>query len=274
MNTPRAITLACPACHAPIIPAHDGSAACACGARYPSMGGAPSFAPTGGSECRDWYEHAAQSGATTAASVGYLSERHHRAMKRMFHELLAPLPSGALMLDAGCGHGGFARQWTQDNTVAGVDFALNMVALARAAGLEAFHADAKAMPFAPGQFDIVVSAEVSQYFEDIGPLLAEMTRVARPGGLVILSVPNSQSLARRFNRAVIRKLTNRFRLDAATVLLHSWDEIARAATPLPLDIEKVGLLYFPTEFMRQVNITSALDRRLASNFVVRFRKRS
>lgn len=238
------------------------------------MGDAPSFVPAGdASECRDWYEQTAQSGATTAAAVGYLSERHHRAMKRMFQELLTPSPSGALMLDAGCGHGGFAQRWARDNTVAGVDFALSMVKLARAAGLEAFHADAKAMPFAPGLFDIVISVEVSQYFEDVGPLLAEMTRVARPGGMVVLSLPNSQSLARRFNRAVIRKLTSRLRLDAGTVLLHSWDEVMTAAAPLPLEIEKVGLLYFPTESMRQVDTATALDRRLASNFVIRFRKR-
>jgi len=74
--------------------------------------------------------------------------------------------------------------------VAGVDFALPMLRLARrkaesrSASLDLLQADALALPFAGGAFDGVVIAFGLRNLADRAAGLAEMARVLRPGGRV------------------------------------------------------------------------------------------
>jgi SAM-dependent methyltransferase len=49
--------------------------------------------------------------------------------------------------------------------------------------------DALAMPFADGEFDRVVAAEILEHVPDDLGALAELVRVTRPGGTVALTVP-------------------------------------------------------------------------------------
>jgi SAM-dependent methyltransferase len=46
--------------------------------------------------------------------------------------------------------------------------------------------DAFSTPFAPGTFAAVVSTRFAFHWADIAPLIAEMARVVRPGGTVVL----------------------------------------------------------------------------------------
>jgi SAM-dependent methyltransferase len=62
--------------------------------------------------------------------------------------------------------------------------------LADAAGPYFVRADALALPFADGSFDVVVSFETIEHLLDAGRLLAECRRVLQPGGLLYLSTPN------------------------------------------------------------------------------------
>lgn len=50
-------------------------------------------------------------------------------------------------------------------------------------------ADAHALPFADGAFDAVVSFQVFEHLADPARALAECTRVLRPGGDLVLTVP-------------------------------------------------------------------------------------
>ena len=72
----------------------------------------------------------------------------------------------------------------------GVDIALNMC---RRTGEKlgdvclTVNADAECLPFRPGIFDLVVSASVLQWVEDLSATLHEMHRVVRPGGNVMVA---------------------------------------------------------------------------------------
>lgn len=97
------------------------------------------------------------------------------------------------ILDAGCGTGGLIRrlgprhpawQWT------GVDNSALACRLARTrCAAEVLEADLTALPFSDGHFDAVTSTDVLYHIEDDRRALAEMARVLRPGGIMIINVP-------------------------------------------------------------------------------------
>lgn len=100
---------------------------------------------------------------------------------------------GRRVLDAGCGSGPLsAALRAKGAIVTGFDSSPAMVELARRrlgedAALQV--ADlGRALPFADGAFDDVVASLVLHYLRDWTAPLAELRRVLRPGGRLILSV--------------------------------------------------------------------------------------
>lgn len=109
--------------------------------------------------------------------------------------LLAP---GAAVLDVGCGPGTdtipLAQRVGEGGRVAGVDQDAAMVAeadrRAAAAGVggrvEHRRADATSLPFAADAFDAVRCERLFMHLQQPEQALAEMVRVARPGGRVVV----------------------------------------------------------------------------------------
>lgn len=93
------------------------------------------------------------------------------------------------VLEVGAGDGTFARlvrdRLSIDEVV--VDLSPSMVALARAAGIDARVADAQALPFADDSFDAVVANWMLYHLPDLDRGLGEIVRVLRPGGSLIAS---------------------------------------------------------------------------------------
>ncbi len=99
-------------------------------------------------------------------------------------------PRGARVLDVGTGTGWIPRYLLSrrpDLEVTGVDVSEGMLAVARkrcpAARFET--ADAAALPFADGSFDVVTSAFVLRNVADREGSLREMVRVTAPGGTIM-----------------------------------------------------------------------------------------
>ncbi|MGW0803553.1 class I SAM-dependent methyltransferase [Nonomuraea sp. NPDC002799] len=101
--------------------------------------------------------------------------------------------AGRRILDAGCGSGPLSAALRERGAVVtGVDASTGMLALARKrlgddADLHVVDLSDR-LPFDDGAFDDVVASLVLHYLEDWGPTLAEMRRVLRPGGRLIVSV--------------------------------------------------------------------------------------
>jgi SAM-dependent methyltransferase len=101
--------------------------------------------------------------------------------------------AGHRILDAGCGSGPlFGALRDRGGIVTGIDASTGMLEQARRRlGADADLQVARLgdpLPFPDGAFDDVIASLVLHYLEDWGPALAELRRVLRPGGRLIISV--------------------------------------------------------------------------------------
>lgn len=129
---------------------------------------------------------------------------------------------GERILDVGCGPGFYVAEILEevgpDGSVVGLDPSPDMLAVAaeRAKGhsnVELREGDATSLPFEDDDFDGAISVQVLEYVEDATRALAEIHRVLRPGGRVVVwdvdwgTVSWHSSDPDRMNR-----------------VLHAWDE--------------------------------------------------
>jgi SAM-dependent methyltransferase len=112
-------------------------------------------------------------------------------------ERLRPL-SGARVLDAACGAGFGSYAVAGDvERIVGVD--LSVPAVVEAAGLYgrsnlSFAAmDCSRLGFRDAQFDAVLSFETIEHVSDDDQYVEEISRVLRPGGMLLLSTPRAPS---------------------------------------------------------------------------------
>jgi len=97
------------------------------------------------------------------------------------------LPDGALVLDAGAGEGSYKTFFARQRYV-GVDLGIgdstwNYRALDAIANLEA-------LPFPRNTFDAMVNIVTLEHVREPGAVLAELARVVKPGGRLLLVVPH------------------------------------------------------------------------------------
>lgn len=103
----------------------------------------------------------------------------------------APL-SGKRVLEAGCGLGMYTaeirRRFTPD--VEGFDIEWGRVIRARAGTPHALVAAAEGIPYRSDWFDVVLSNEVIEHVADDRAAVAEMVRVCKVGGRIVIFCPN------------------------------------------------------------------------------------
>lgn len=105
--------------------------------------------------------------------------------------------AGKQVLDVACGEGYGSHILSHAAaSVAGVDISANAVAHATACygtqKLTFIEASAALLPLADDSVDVVVSFETIEHHDQHEQMLAEIRRVLRPGGLMIISSPNKQ----------------------------------------------------------------------------------
>ncbi len=115
--------------------------------------------------------------------------------------------AGTLWLDAGCGTGNLAR-WlaTRGCRVLGVDAASEMVAAANRAARGENQSDRLTfvrittiarLALDDSSLDGILCSSVLEYVPDPIVCLIQFARVLKPGGLLLVSVPNRKSVVRR-----------------------------------------------------------------------------
>jgi 2-polyprenyl-6-hydroxyphenyl methylase / 3-demethylubiquinone-9 3-methyltransferase len=104
---------------------------------------------------------------------------------------------GAVLLDAGCGGGLLAPHLVgKGYRHVGVDLGRAGLEQAAAHGVHPLLADVTALPLASGSVDVVAAGEILEHVTDLPGTVAELCRVLRPGGLVVLDTVNNTALGR------------------------------------------------------------------------------
>ena len=146
------------------------------------------------------------------------------------------------ILDAGCGSGPlFGALRDRGAIVTGFDKSAAMVELARRrlgddADLQVADLGGP-LPFADGEFDDVIASLVLHYLEDWGPALAELRRVLKPGGRLLVSVEHPFVITlmhvqagREPNYFATSNRTEEYNFSGQLALLSLWDRPLHAMT--------------------------------------------
>ena len=145
----------------------------------------------------EYYDYAAAVPAFTVLNYGFSSDPEDTVLPtdepefyclRMYEHTLRGAPlAGGEVIEISCGRGGGAsfvmRQYRPKRYV-GIDLSEENIRLARErdAVPEFFVGDAHSIDFPDASFDVAISVESSQLYEDRARFFAEVHRVLRPGG--------------------------------------------------------------------------------------------
>jgi len=152
-------------------------------------------------------------------------------------EILDALPVGAA-LDAACGTGRHAAYLAAlGHTVIGVDATPEMLAVARekVPAAELHEADLRDLPLLDNSVDLVVCGIALSHVSDLAPVFAELVRVLRPNGHLVLS--DSRGLIGDIGLPLART-----RPDGTSGYIPVWSRLASdyisAALPLGLELRR------------------------------------
>jgi ubiquinone/menaquinone biosynthesis C-methylase UbiE len=151
---------------------------------------------------RDVYERRAELEYAAPAAATWYDPKFERVW-----ELVAERLPCRAFLDAGCGHGRYlaalAAVAQPPGRVAGTDISERILEIAgreaERAGVEAelVRANLESLPFEDGSFDLVLCSQVVEHLLAPERGLAELARILRPGGTLIVSTDNERNLVTR-----------------------------------------------------------------------------
>lgn len=150
--------------------------------------------------------------------------RHYEGLARRIG-----LEAGMEVLDVACGAGGWLGVCQEAGaTVAGVDLSERAIAACNSTmpSGEFYAQPAESLPFADERFDVITCLGSLEHFVDPESSLREMVRVARPGAVFVLLVPNKDFLTRKLGL-----FGGTYQVDAREVVrtLDEWDGLFRSA---------------------------------------------
>jgi len=134
----------------------------------------------------------------------YMADHPKKRMRDVLQEYADLRDIG--ILDIGTGEGFWLRYYQEQGatTVTGIDITRSSVTAARQNAPQAsiVQADTRLLPFADHSFDLVLSYGVVEHFPETLLALEEHVRVVKPGGKVIVAIPNRFGFrhAERWNR--------------------------------------------------------------------------
>jgi SAM-dependent methyltransferase len=141
---------------------------------------------------REFYER-------DAADRRVLADGTDPVVRRRNELVVSLLPPGGRCIDVGCGAGGMAPLLAPKFPfVAGVDLSLTLARTAAGRGMRAACADLDEgdLPYADATFDAAVCCDVMEHVFDPVVFVRRIARILRPGGTLVLSVPNIRYLPR------------------------------------------------------------------------------
>lgn len=102
------------------------------------------------------------------------------------------------LLDIGCGAGNLLQAARRNGWNAqGLDVSAGAVKHVRGLGFDVFEGELQDAAFPSQHFDVITAAELLEHLVDPRPLLNEVARILRPGGLFWTTTPHARGLSGR-----------------------------------------------------------------------------
>ena len=176
-------------------------------------------------------------------SATYEAERHHgyhQLIDELELQLIRQYGKGRDVFEAGCGTGLLLRQAAQvARSAVGLDLSRGMLGAARGRGLRVVQGSLTEVPLPSESVDLVYSMKVLAHIPPIQPALAELARLVRPGGHLLLEFYNPYSL-----RYLAKRLGGPARIAHGTTdhdVFTRYDSVEKARSYLPSGVELVGV---------------------------------
>ena len=140
--------------------------------------------------------------------------------------------ASAKVLDAGCGDGinmsvieNLLKQRGISVDLTGTDYnRLRLKRVMEAGSYPVLEADLRSLPFPPQFFDVILCSHVLEHIHEDTQALAELSRVVRPKGLVIIAVPNEgcalAQIRNKFIQPSILKQTDHVQFYTEKILIN------------------------------------------------------
>jgi ubiquinone/menaquinone biosynthesis C-methylase UbiE len=165
---------------------------------------------------------------------------YHRLVDDLEVEVVERYGRGAAVLEAGCGTGLILERVSRfASSAIGADLSQGMLAKARDRRLQVVQASVTDLPFPDGKFDVVYSFKVLAHVHAIREAVAELVRVTRRGGYVVLEFYNPHSL-----RWLVKALKPGTKISQATTdeaVYTRYDDLETAKSYLPANTHLVTI---------------------------------
>jgi len=177
-------------------------------------------------------------------SETYDDERHrgyHRLIDELELDLVRRYGAGKDVFEAGCGTGLLLREAAAiARSAVGLDLSRGMLGPARARGLPVVQGSLTHVPLPSESFDLVYSMKVLAHVPPIARAVAELARLVRPGGHMLLEFYNPMSL-----RYLAKRLGGPGRIhgdgtDESHVYTR-FDRLSQARSYLPAGVDLVAV---------------------------------
>jgi ubiquinone/menaquinone biosynthesis C-methylase UbiE len=176
-------------------------------------------------------------------STTYETERHHgyhRMIDELELQLIRQYGRGRDVFEAGCGTGLLLREAGRvARSAVGLDLSRGMLSTAHGRGLRVVQGSLTAVPLPSASVDLVYSMKVLAHIPPIEQALAELSRLVRPGGHLLLEFYNPYSL-----RYLAKRLGGPARIADGTTdhdVFTRYDTVQKARSYLPDDVELIGV---------------------------------
>src|SRR5207244_1565920 len=128
------------------------------------------------------------------------------------------------VLDAGCGTGRNMLEFAGLGTVEGVDASPEAIEFCRRRGLDGVReGQIESLPYADGTVDLILATDVLEHLRDDYAALAELRRVAAPGGRLLATVPAYQWLWSQHDAAHHHFRRYTYRLLRSRLQMTGWE---------------------------------------------------
>jgi 2-polyprenyl-3-methyl-5-hydroxy-6-metoxy-1,4-benzoquinol methylase len=181
-------------------------------------------------------------------------------------------PQGARILDVGCGAGVLSATLKRDGAahVAGVEVEPDAAAQARTRLDQVLEGGALDVdvPFAPGEFDYLIFADVLEHLPSPEATLERYLRYLAPDGRVVVSVPNM-----RFYTVLLRLIFDQWSYtdagirDRTHLRIFTKRSLLRMLQNAGLEVEHLGRNYRLVEDQSEIGRTGAVATRIAKRTI-------